>query len=326
MKQFHSLRSLFIVCSLFSSLVFSQTSGGPDNYGYNWKNSDDVDGPLFNWIDITSTGTLVTGLADDNSVNSVNMGISFNYYGTVYSTIAIGSNGWISFNTVSNVANCFPILPTMGTQADNLICPFLVDLNFTGNNNAGKVYYEQYQTNKFIISFINVPFWFNNANGFLGDNTFQVILDSTDNSIVFQYLDMDASFLATSSNCSGNFVDSEVGFENSDGSDGLLIIGNEIIPADNLAIRIENSNALGRNSYATTNDIICYPNPAKSQIEVSIQKEARYSLMNTKGQHLQKGILYQGENTLNMKNISNGIYFLKISSADGFFTKKIIKQ
>ena len=50
--------------------------------------------------------------------------------------------------------------------------------------------------------------------------------------------------IATASGCSGANVGSEVGFENHDGSDGLLIIGNEVMPNDNLAIRIENSNTL----------------------------------------------------------------------------------
>ncbi|WP_298427245.1 T9SS type A sorting domain-containing protein [uncultured Kordia sp.] len=69
-----------------------------------------------------------------------------------------------------------------------------------------------------------------------------------------------------------------------------------------------------------------YPNPVKNQLEVVIQKEATYVLLNSRGQQLQKGVLYQGKNTLNLESISNGIYFLKVVSANSFSTKKIIKQ
>lgn len=65
--------SFCILLFVFSS-VFAQTSGGPDNFGYIWTNSNDPKGPSFNWIDITTTGTEITGFADDNSVGFFSMG------------------------------------------------------------------------------------------------------------------------------------------------------------------------------------------------------------------------------------------------------------
>ena len=69
-----------------------------------------------------------------------------------------------------------------------------------------------------------------------------------------------------------------------------------------------------------------YPNPVKDQIEVSIQEETSYILMNMNGQELQKGVFHKGKNTVDMKNITSGIYFLKVVSANGFLTKKISKH
>jgi hypothetical protein len=69
-----------------------------------------------------------------------------------------------------------------------------------------------------------------------------------------------------------------------------------------------------------------YPNPANNQFEVSIQEKATYVMMNMNGQELQKGVLQVGNNTLDVSTISNGIYFLKVISGNGFSTKKIIKQ
>jgi hypothetical protein len=191
--KFFYLKTLIFTFFLQTSLSISQTSGGPDTFGYTWKNSNDTNGPTFNWIDISTTGTEVIGLTDDNSIGMINMGINFNYYGISYNAIKIGSNGWVSFNNVSNIASCFPTIPSMGGAGDNLICPFMSDLIFTGTGNPGKVYYQIYQTNKFIITFQNVPFWISNAPNWQGSNTFQIILDTTNNSITLQYLNMDNS-------------------------------------------------------------------------------------------------------------------------------------
>ena len=65
---------LFLITQQFS---FAQ---GPDAFGYTWLTSDDTNGPTFNWIDISTDGTEVTGLADDNSVAFVSMGMDFHYY------------------------------------------------------------------------------------------------------------------------------------------------------------------------------------------------------------------------------------------------------
>src|SRR5688572_16951359 len=96
----------------FTIPVFSQTSGGPDPFGYTWRNSNDPNGPLYNWIDISNKGILVTGLGDDNSIGWVPMGIDFQYYWGKFQKARIGSNGWISFDNVSNIAHGFPNLPT----------------------------------------------------------------------------------------------------------------------------------------------------------------------------------------------------------------------
>ena len=69
-----------------------------------------------------------------------------------------------------------------------------------------------------------------------------------------------------------------------------------------------------------------YPNPVKDQFEVSIKETATFTITNINGQELQKGVLQIGNNTLTMANASSGIYFLRVVSAHGFSTKKIIKH
>ncbi|MBI1226391.1 MAG: T9SS type A sorting domain-containing protein [Bacteroidetes bacterium] len=200
---------------------------GPDAFGYTWKTSNEVDGPTYNWIDITSVGTQVTGLADDNSVAFVQMGMDFHFYWSDYNKIKIGSNGWLSFDNVSNIASCFPVIPTMGGP-NNLICPMMSDLNFD-NGSPGKVYTYHDQTpgdEKFIISYEGVTFW-TQANPIFGSSTFQVILSKADNSITFQYATMEPDFAYT---CTGSGKVA-AGIENLTGNIGLQVYSGTVPPS-----------------------------------------------------------------------------------------------
>ena len=65
MKKIATLILTF-VCSI--TFVQAQTTGGPDTYGYIWRDSNDPQGPAYNWIDILPLPGVseVRFLADDN--------------------------------------------------------------------------------------------------------------------------------------------------------------------------------------------------------------------------------------------------------------------
>ncbi len=240
MKLIYKSFLLLAICGCFvTQPLFAQTSGGPDDFGYTWKNSDDPEGPTFEWIDITTDPNVmeITGLGDDNSAPLVDMGLTFQYYWLEFDQVKMGSNGWLSFSNVGNVAHCFPNLPQSGA-ANNLIAPLMSDLNFAEATNPAQLLYLNDGAGRFIVSYINVPFWINAtppAPMFTGSNTFQVIFDSNDNSITFNYLDVTSGVYNSNDACTN---DAKIGIENSTGAIGITV-ATEMIPENNTAIRFE---------------------------------------------------------------------------------------
>src|ERR1043165_3879334 len=83
LQKTHPMKILFTLITLliFCSTLFAGT-GGPDLYGYTWKDSNEPDGPVYNWIDILPypSSTQVKLLGDDNSRGPFAMDFNFHYY------------------------------------------------------------------------------------------------------------------------------------------------------------------------------------------------------------------------------------------------------
>lgn len=174
-----------LATTILANTVFAAL-GGPDQYGYTWKDSNEPDGPVYEWIDITTTGTQLTGFADDNVVGPFILGETFPFYWYTVKKIHIGSNGYLAFTTSGNIAAPFPGIPLAG-GTDNYVAGYMTDLNFAGEGNPGQlwVYDDMEQA---VISYINVPYWNATAPGFwTGSNTFQFVLDKTDSTITINY-------------------------------------------------------------------------------------------------------------------------------------------
>ena len=74
------------------------------------------------------------------------------------------------------------------------------------------------------------------------------------------------------------------------------------------------------------NSILLYPNPTKGNVTISLNSSASYSLVSLLGQEIQKGTFTFGDNTLDISNLSKGLYVLNVKTSQGTTTKKIIKQ
>ncbi len=233
------LLALALLCVVGGNSTFAQTSGGPDVYGYTWRNSNDAQGPAYVWNSIVGApgATQVTGLTDDNSVAFINFGWDFHYYWTDHNQFKLGSNGWVGFNNIGNIASCFPLIPTQGGSGDNYLAPFMSDLIYTsnspGNPNPAEVWWWSNSTDTLIIEWNQVPWWVTGSPDWVGSNTFQLILSGVDSSITFMYNDTDVSNWTDNGGCP---ADMEIGIENITGNIGLEVY-NENLPPDNFAVK-----------------------------------------------------------------------------------------
>ncbi|MFC5270539.1 T9SS type A sorting domain-containing protein [Adhaeribacter terreus] len=230
--------TLLLAMVAASGTILAQNSGGPDAYGYTWKDNTAAGGPTYNWINIIGkTGTTqITGLGDDNSVGMIPLGFTMKYYWVDVNSIKIGSNGWISFSNVGNIAHGFPNIP-QGGSGSNFVAPFLADLTLeaaAGATNPGSVYMYTNNVDTAIVSYVNVPFWQSAAPEYIGSNTFQVIFTKADNGIKFQYNTMNPVI----PNLTANFNDAVVGIENITETIGLQVMADQM-PTSNTAIKFE---------------------------------------------------------------------------------------
>ncbi len=223
-KLLLSIGALFICAA-----VVGQTSGGPDAYGYIWRDSNDPSGPAATWIDITTMpgATQVTGLGDDNTVGYFPIGFNMPYYWYTVNQFKIGSNGYIIFNNGA-ISHPFPLLPLTAAPND-FIGPFMSDLSFADPGNPGTCWIWNNLTDSCIVSFINAPFWVNAVPAYTGANTFQIVMTKVDSSVTFNYLTQQGA----SAN-GGSFV--SVGMENNSGAVGLMW-KNNVYPTANTSIK-----------------------------------------------------------------------------------------
>lgn len=202
-------------------------SGGPDQYGYVWKDSFEPDGPVYSWIDISTTGFPITDLADDNTHGPFIMSGNMPYYWYDVKKIWIGSNGYVAFNG-GNIAANFPALPSAG-GTDNYVAVLMSDLTFGGAGNPAQCFLLD-EPERLIVSWINVPFWNVNAPGYTGSNTFQLILNKQDSTITMQYQSTSG---VTGSN------GPVIGIESVTGSIGLAR-SQSLMPSPGYAVRFYN--------------------------------------------------------------------------------------
>ena len=159
-------------------------AGGPDGFGYVYKDETEPGGPTYSWIDtVGATNTNITG---DDNYGTVTIPFTFSYYGTNYTTIYPCTNGWagLSGPGTGYYNEGYPLPTTYLPTAS--VCPMFDDLSVPGG--TGNIWYKTTGTapnRKFAIIWQNVP-----RLGGSNYMDFEIVLTETENSITFQYADL----------------------------------------------------------------------------------------------------------------------------------------
>lgn len=193
-------------------------AGGPDAFGYTFKDSNEPGGPVYAWEEISASGVVVTGWTsyDDGYAGPIPIGFNFNYYGADYTDLYIGVNGFVSFGRGYGTIPGGTLPQT--SNPNNDIALFGGDLYLYNYGGVSKVYYQTLSNpTRFVVQFVDLHY----CCGQNTPHTFQLIL-YPNGDIQAQY----RMLYGTST--------TYVGIENATGADGLSY-GAAL--ADNLAIR-----------------------------------------------------------------------------------------
>lgn len=185
------------------------------NQPYTAATSNDAGGPAFNWVDITATGTQLSTLTDDASIN-VPLPFTFPFFGEDKTSVFVSSNGFLTFRTQGSTAFGNTAIPVSNSPND-LLAAFWDDLDPTVS--GATIHYLSSPT-QFVVQYTNVPRF-----GTVATTTFQVILNA-DGSIVYQYLTMN-----------GLLTSATIGIENSTGTQGIQTAFNQAFVQNNMAVR-----------------------------------------------------------------------------------------
>lgn len=208
-----------------STLEIANSGTGPLNFtiassleNYHARDSDSPGGPVYQWIDISGSGTRILNWpdADDSATDQIPLGFSFPFYGASLDALHIVTNGFLT-SRGSNVIGQNGPLPN-ASAAPHMIAPFWSELIMDGSS---RVYWQNVGGN-FVVQYENVRL----LNDPSSRITCEAILTPA-GEIIFQYHTLTA--------ITGNYT---VGIQNGHADDGLLVAYNEPFLHAGLAIRI----------------------------------------------------------------------------------------
>ena len=167
----------------------SSSASDRDSFGYTYKDSNQPDGPGYQWIEIAppagGSGARVDLPADWQGGYSwpISLPFIFDYYANDYAQLAINSYGALNFTDRSIGSGNLPLPSSRIFAVETFVAPFWDFLVL----DPGAVYFQALDS-MFIVEYYQVSRY-----GGSGHGTWQVILFENGN-ILFQYQDVDFAY------------------------------------------------------------------------------------------------------------------------------------
>ncbi len=193
---------------------FEISAGGPDEYGYEWSDSNTDPSLSYDWINIP-TSNEVTFTHNDVASGPFDIGFEFPFYGETYTQCIINPNGWVGFGE--------DWTSWQNTDIPDPDAPRPAVLGFWDDLDplqGGSVYYYN-MMDKFVIWFDDVIHYPGNSNG---TYNFQMVLHAN-GEVQFNYQSV-----------SGVTDSQTIGIQNASGTIGLQVIYNGDYVNDNLSV------------------------------------------------------------------------------------------
>ena len=161
-------------------------SGGPDEFGYQWVDNRDPEGPEFHWVDHEAEGHAVSFSHHDSATEWIDPGIFVHLYGQRFDGFYISPNGYIAFSDASGHPNNVE-LPSEAAP-EYIVAGWWDDLK-PQVDTEGYCWWWTDGSDSLVVSWESVPHY----NPFLygGPFTFQVIVRSL-GEITIQVLNTDS--------------------------------------------------------------------------------------------------------------------------------------
>jgi uncharacterized lipoprotein YddW (UPF0748 family) len=208
------------------AVVFTNTTNGGGNTTRNITftvaHNYFVDPVAFDWADPGNTAFVLS----DNGVASCSIPFTFFFYGQPYTTLYIGANGLLGFNSALSAADNTD-LPTVAVPSD-AIYPYWDDLNPALGGGVFVNVVGDEPNRKLVITWQGVP-----HAGSANPLTFQALLCEGSNDIIFQYLEVQPADMDYGAGRSAT-----IGLENASGTVARVYsVNGSTLLTNNLAVR-----------------------------------------------------------------------------------------
>ena len=215
------------IAAVNKALAAKVLSKGTDpTQDYVWIDSQEPDGPVYNWDDISMTGTDITRqlAGDPKSAAPFNLGFPMIYYGDTIRQLYVTSFGALSLSYPGAMNQNSLYMPMPGDGLTGTIAGLFIEQMVPVVSTHAKIYM-QYQPGKFIVQYNDLEYFdgnfFDIGSYSLGKATFQIVLYSN-GKIEYNYKDVNNATWATYA---------MVGLENKAETKGVNIAAYDVLPA-----------------------------------------------------------------------------------------------